>query len=933
MKLGLPLRTDNSKKPVKPPIVSMADIQRGYEKAPSLARYLPWRDFDEQHKVFLLEDHSDLAVGFEITPLPCEARPAEMMEKIAQAFKEALQNAIPQEKQNPWILQIFVTRESSLSGLMQTIEAAIEPERLNEPLVQAHLATMRSHLDYVCRPEGIFVDTQVTQQVFRGGLWKVYAFLYQRETQKQKKQKNQKNSKSQKSRQARWEDIQKISRKLSDQWRACGLGVKRLTIEHFYRWMVQWFNPQKSQTQAIQFPPSEHRPLGWDFCEQLFFSAPESFSKGWLFDGLPHQVITIQGMSAEPAIGHLSAERHRGTDDKLFHLLDHLPEGSVFTMAMVVQAQSEMEVHLKSIRDSAVGRHALALKVKAQVDEAEHAIANNDPILPLVMAVYIRGQDQQQLRDREAQVATLLNNNGIKVITDDELYPIDAYLRYLPMAYDFEKDQQYHYRSQYVALSDIAKLLPFYGRSRGTPNPGMVLFNRGGEPWLYDLFQDKTKNSHFLLLGETGTGKSNTLNYLIMHTLALYKPRFFIIEAGGSFDLLADYCASLGLTVNKVKIDRAQPVSLNPFAAGLQVLDQIEALESSQRKQLMMDTESRLSQDTEKGTDDIEEEDDLTESRDILGEMVLAALIMITGGEPKEEDRIRRADRMLIMDAIILAAETVRQVGRPQMIAADIVAAFEVLAEKCDPQRDLLECQKIREMAASLRYFIKDPTISQFLNQPGDPWPLADVTVVDLGLFAREGYEAPRSIAFAGVVSSILTLAEANQYSKRPIVAIFDENHLFSKLPLLATIQTRIVKMGRKLGLWLWVATQNLTDFADEARKMLSLIETWMCLSVSPDEIDKIEQFKVITEEWRSLFLSARKEKGKYTEAVVFSPRCQGLPRVVTPKVYLAMAATDQSEKYERKSVMKKLQKSELDAMKYIAYKMMETTVEELNDE
>ena len=111
-----------------------------------------------------------------------------------------------------------------------------------------------------------------------------------------------------------------------------------------------------------------------------------------------------------------------------------------------------------------------------------------------------------------------------------------------------------------------------------------------------------------------------------------------------------------------------------------------------------------------------EENPDLTESRDILGEMVLAALVMITGGEPKEEDRIRRADRMLIMDAIILAAETVRQAGRPQMIAADIVAAFEQMAERCDPQRDLIECQKIREMTGSLRYFIKDPTISQFLN-------------------------------------------------------------------------------------------------------------------------------------------------------------------------------------------------------------------------
>ena len=289
-----------------------------------------------------------------------------------------------------------------------------------------------------------------------------------------------------------------------------------------------------------------NRPVGWDFTEQLFFSTPESFDKGWLFNGLPHQVITIQGLSIDPAVGHLSAERRRETDDTVFHLLDHLPEGSIFSMAIVNQAQSEVELHLKAVQDSAVGRHALAIKVKNQVELAEQAMAHNDPILPLVMAVYIRASDRETLREKEAQVATLLNNNGIKVITDDELYPVDAYLRYLPMAYHFEQDKKYHYRSQYMALSDIAKLVPFYGRSRGTPHPGMVMFNRGGEPWFYDLFKDKTKNSHFLLLGETGTGKSNTLNFLAMHMLALYKPRFFIIEAGGSFDLLADYCASAG---------------------------------------------------------------------------------------------------------------------------------------------------------------------------------------------------------------------------------------------------------------------------------------------------------------------------------------------------------------------------------------------------
>jgi conjugative transfer ATPase len=798
----------------------------------------------------------------------------------------------------------------------------------------------------------------VTQQVFRGGLWKVYGFLYRREKADHKKNHPKRkfsgsvgnDSEKPTSQTARWEELKRIAAKLSDQWRACGLGVKRLTPEQFYGWMVQWFNPTENTTNAHQnpmtLPPAGKRPMGWDFTEQLFFSAPESFDKGWLFNGLPHQVITIQGLSTDPVIGHLSAERKRETDDKVFHLLDHLPEGSIFSMAIVNQAQSEVELHLKSVQDSAIGRHALAVKVKTQVEFAEHAIANNDPIFPLVMAVYIQAADREKLKEKEAQVATLLNNNGIKVITDDELYPVDAYLRYLPMAYDFEKDKKYHYRSQYVALSDIAKLLPFYGRSRGTSNPGMLMFNRGGEPWFYDVFKDKTKNSHFLLLGETGTGKSNTLNFLAMHALALYNPRLFIIEAGGSFDLLADYCASLGLSVNKVKINENDPVSLNPFSAGLNVLDQLEALEAVEKTQWLNQTADRLtaeknqnsqqnpnSQNNLEKIDDLEDDNNDGGHRDILGEMVLAALVMITGGEPKEEARIRRSDRLLIMEAIILAAKTVRQTGRNQMIASDILAAFSTLLGQCDPVREAEKLSRINEMASGMGYFITDLTSRQFFNTPGEPWPLMDVTVMDFGLFAQEGYEDKRSIAFTGVVSKILALAEANQYSNRPIVVIFDENHLFSKLPLLAAIQTRIAKMGRKLGLWIWVATQNLKDFADESRKMLSLIETWMCLALPLDEIDQIERFKTLTEEQRVLFLSARKERGKYTEGVLLSPRLQGLFRNVPPRLYLMMAATEQIEKHQRRLLMKQLQKSELDAIKYMAFKMMEQPVEVFSDE
>jgi conjugative transfer ATPase len=922
----------HSPSPTQSTIVKSADIMRGYQREASITRYLPWRDYNDKYRLFLLEDNKSLATCFRLTPIPCEARPTEMLNEISKALGEAIKNSIPCEKNNPWILQVFVERHSDLSAHMTTIENSIAEEHQQSPLTQAHLKTLKEHLAYVTRPGGIFFDRQVTNQIFRGGYLNVYAILYRRISQ----------SSDNNNRRDHVEDIIRVSRKFADQLRACGLKVKRLRGEDFYHWMVRWFNPKPRQTNGdintlitqATFPKPTEKPFGWDLTENIFFSSPESYEEGWLFDGLPHKVMTIQSLTANPAIGHLSAERKRSTDDRVFNLIDHLPENSVFSMSIVLQAPSEVEFHLKTIHDSAVGRHAQAMKVKTEVEQGFQSIANGDYLFPTVMALYLRGENFEDLREKEAHAEVLLNSNGFKVISDDELYPIDAYLRYLPMCYDFHFDKRNSHRSRYILLSDIAKLLPFYGRSRGTENPGFIGFNRGGEPWYYDILKDKTKNAHFLLLGETGTGKSNLLNFLAMHMLALYKPRLFIIEAGGSFDLLADYCASFGLTINKIKIDPKNPISLNPFAQGLKVLDQIAELDRDAKSRFLEQASDKLIQEQEenkKHETAASEVDD--ESRDILGDMVLAALVMITGGERKEEDRITRSDRMLIMDAIIDAATYVRDQGGSQMIASDLVDAFDRIAQMLDIQRDADKIRRAREMADGLKYFTKDPVSSRFFNTVGEPWALADVTVVDFGLFAQEGYEAQRSIAFAGCVSKMLTLADANQYSNRAIISIFDENHLFSKLPLLAAIQTRIAKMGRKLGLWIWTATQNLKDFAEEASKMLSLTETWMCLALPPDEIDQIERFKTLTKEQRALFLSAQKEKGKYTEGVLLSPKVQDLFRNVPPRLYLVMAGTDQDEKNLRKTLMKKLNLSELEVVNHIAEQMMNKPVEEGNDD
>ena len=87
--------------------------------------------------------------------------------------------------------------------------------------------------------------------------------------------------------------------------------------------------------------------------------------------------------------------------------------------------------------------------------------------------------------------------------------------------------------------------------------------------------------------------------------------------------------------------------------------------------------------------------------------------------------------------------------------------------------------------------------------------------------------------------------------------------------PLLAPFLVKIVKMWRKLGAWLWSATQNMEDYPDAAKKMLNMVEWWLCLVMPKEEVEQIARFKDLTDVQRSLLLSARKEPGKYVEGVV----------------------------------------------------------------
>ncbi|PXX50944.1 AAA-like domain-containing protein [Pseudomonas sp. LAMO17WK12:I10] len=100
----------------------------------------------------------------------------------------------------------------------------------------------------------------------------------------------------------------------------------------------------------------------------------------------------------------------------------------------------------------------------------------------------------------------------------------------------------------------------------------------------------------------------------------------------------------------------------------------------------------------------------------------------------------------------------------------------------------------------------------EMFNREGTPWPEANLTIVDLATYSREGYITQLSIAYISLLNTVNNIAERDQFKGRPIVKLTDEGHIITKNPLLSPYAVKITKMWRKLGAWFWLATQNVDD-------------------------------------------------------------------------------------------------------------------------
>lgn len=876
-------------------LTQQAHNQALYGKTPSFIDHLPWAEFLADEGVMLFDDGRSVGTVFDIKPIGTEGRSEDYLNRVRSLVKDALQDSFDELDVNPYVVQFYCQDEPDLSGYITHLNDYIHqvsPEAADSEFTRQWLGEMERHLKAVGKPGGLFIDDRVTNTAWAGKIRRTrmvvyrYAGVNETDTIKQ---------------------LNNACAKIESALVTAGLHLTRQNKEEIHQWLLRWFNPEPSQyfegldNQAcynlLATPETDALPLvEQDFSENLFFSPPESKEGRWHFNGLPHEVIVVDGIRKAPEVGLMTGEVARGRN--INALFDLLPESTIMATTMVVYPQDKLQAEIELRSNRAVGNNYESVYLKQDALTVMEYLKDGHKLYQGAIAFYVRGKDEQELKARTRDLRTvLLSNNIVPVKEGAEVAALNSYLRWLPMVFNPQPDAKSHYYTKYYWVQHLANVLPVFGRETGTGHPGITYFNRGGSPLDFDPLnpKDRSKNAHKLLLGPTGSGKSATLLAQMSQLMAVYRPRLFVVEAGNSFGLFADYAERYGLTVNRVSLEPSSNIALPLFSDAHRLLE--------------MDVDINVIDDND------EDDEEGNEQRDLLAEMELTARLMITGGEQKEDDKMSRADRSAIRQAILLAAEKTFKAGR-QTLTGDVKAALEELSRNPDirPER----ASRLADMAEAMDMFCTGVN-GRFFNREGEIWPEADITLVDLAMFAREGYEAELAIAYISLINHINSLGEKYQHSFRPIVNVTDESHIITVNPLLAKFLVKGSKMWRKLGIWLWLATQNMMDFPDEAEKLLSMLEWWELLNLSNDEVEQVNRFRRLTEAQKQMLLSAKKADKKYTEGVVLATSMEALFRVVPPSIYLALGMTEKHEKAQRKQLMQQHQCSELDAALMVA--------------
>ncbi|HRD70572.1 MAG TPA: conjugative transfer ATPase [Legionella sp.] len=874
-------------------VLTEQSIKKRFENPnPSFPDMLSIVDFNDELNLFLLNDGISIGSGFELASIPAEAASKEHLNAVFNKIKDTFATVVPLHKEDPWIMQMYVNDEYCLKPVLHHIQQSIAPEIATTPFTRDYLSRLDDLFSKMTRPNGLFVDPK-TDASYRGRRRRVRVLFYRLYQQ------------TQTTRDKALIEHQEVIAQIESKLKSPGLQLKRLTGKDYYQWWVRWFNSNPEEILS-RFPyPTNKKPAGYSLSQNVLFHEPQSDEQGFIFDGTHQRILYVDGLKEAPEIGLISREKSQANPKHRYALLDKLPEGATYTIQVTFGNDETLDAHLMRLEKGIVGTSLKPQQVREDIKTARDELSMGNRLFWVNQAIFYRAQTKEEALQIEKELENLFIEAKMPLIPSCfDLHPMNSYLNALPFNFIPQYARQYLRFDRLMYASELAALLPVYGRNQGARHlPCFTFFNRLGEPVLFDVLHHDfiSQNSHMALFANSGGGKSVATGWMINSLMATKNARIILFEMGNSFDRMLIHAKAHGKKTKQLLLSnkKGEAVPLNPFCEAYKAIPEIsDNLSADQARiaQKMMELKGNLAQPA----NPVEFTND-EGSRSFLAELALALRTMITEANALEEEQFTLADETLLIEVLSDAILTSFNNDVPQMLTEHVVAAFKrrLAQETVTRKKD-----RILDMHDRLNSYVINSAKSRFFNVPTEP--LGDFDILHIDISAIKDDTGKLALVMVSLLPRILAMAEATQNDNRPTFLFIDESHLQFQIPSVVTSCLLVAKVARKLGLWLVAITQNVTDMnSEKATKILSLIETWILLGLDEKEINDVKQFKQLTPQQEDLIRDIDSQKGLYAEAVLLGSRYQGLFRVIPPRYLLALLMNEKSEKAERYALEK----------------------------
>lgn len=893
-----------------PPPLSQSQYEQLFDTFPAFVDYFPIIDYDDKEQVYLLDDYINVAAVYEVHTRYMAAKTEDALDDFNNAIALAL-NALPSDDRKPYIVQIFANKQGA-ENMGVVLENSIDPELKKDSLTQAVIEMTKQHADLLTHRKGIFRDKRLPGNFgWRVGQQKVYMVIYRKQNEAEWK-----NAKKTPTAQLK-HDMTSFATSLT----TAGVHISPVKPHELVNWLAPFFGNDINLTET-EFD-EERQVANFDLGQKIFSEQPhyhqgDANERGiWRFGNRWSRHLTIGGINRTPRSGEITIGQQYsdGSSNVLgASVFERLPTGSIFTYTIIPQSDANMKFEIGLVHNlSADAASREAQYANEQIESAyEEIMRNHQKIFYAQMGIFISAESLDQLLDyTELTAAEIKATNVLQVIEPKyDLLSQDTYIKALPCVYDFRHDRNAALRARKCYTSHLSSLLPFFGNKSGGVNPCYIMYTRSGEPFYINPFHadDKERVSHELFFGPSGSGKSATVFYMTLMSMAVNNPRTFVFDYGNSFKLLADFAESHGKKVKRVKFTSNSSDVIAPFFETQKAL--VEVKISRQ-----INDGSYVPPETTEN--DNTEED---EERSYLGEMEAILRVMLTGGSRLQDEKLTMSQKSYLYEALIRGLELSVEQGESHARPSHIVEAMKAMADyEMQRKGGMSEIAlTMNDMAASLKLWTMGERGMLFNRSASGFSTEYDLTIVEIGNLAK----SLDMLAVAGLASiyNITAMAEKLQNSGRSIEVKIDELHNWAKIPMLMDGLLVGAKVFRKLNTWLSLITQDVSDFDEDSSRILTNAEFWWLMKMPDSEIEQITKALNLDDEVKHLITFPTKESGCFVEGVSISAKFPDtLIRYIQPSLVLALAQTDGKEKEHRHKMMEEHRCSELEAAYLIA--------------